>query len=1168
MIEANTAERHPSNDSGYRVSVPPLRSRTRRSLSFVAATICALVALTELGGTLRAQSWTTGSYLDSGGTCPPFVFVTMPKTLQNFGFDASPNTSLAGRLDLGDPGRQLWFMDKSMVEPRLLFPLPVHGALIAAGVPLTHGSVHEPSVYHHLETDQYWVFFSFAADLVNPSVARPCNLYALNITAAVQNPNTFDPATLPVVLLDEASEYSVNALYERSFNPELMPQGSYLQGVAWPSSAGVNAQFETSTGACVVDAEHGPVLYYASNARRTDGEGMRAGDLLFSPNSVSLLSSNEIMHFGTTSLISFFPTPQGAGGAYRSNTESSGQWNTFELRSDGAEWQTISGYGNQANTADHNGTTIAIGSDPDDSVIAVSRYYIDNNEGFGTIVLLPYGQVGRNYDDGFGDIRQRGVFVNDTNNTTNLFPAIPEFSDSGIDSGKFALPAAGRRAAAPESAELFLTYSHGPAHNTRGSKDYNAKLVVVTNISQKILPVSGSYLTNAPNNPVKLVLAHLSLHTFAMKPVLTSEQRFGWKHRKVRPLNSRLDPTSMPAALTDMPVAQVIAGPIYDTDVKSIARRRSGYYDPTTESRNNGGTDQLAMRVSCLTKDVASGYFANPQNRSEVWGLRIFVTDQMVRKLMTGGAAEPGSRWGYLHHNGGGPTPFGAPIAHERYRHLSDVPADVHGKVNFYLPANVPVKFQLLHEDGTVLAPHRNHHSFAPGQLEQRCTGCHQHVDPIPGKAFSTSPPLDLLSKTGRYEWDASGNPTFQWLNEPTHDVPEFRADIFPLLQSECSSCHDSAIDPNGSGLSSGFDLQMTTRGDLQNPNATLGEREMAVWLWLNRQRYVNRRLGAAKSPLAWHFTGLASDSTVRLDGETNHRYKGTTSRGDPLPESQGGAPSQYWITVEPGPANPHAGVTDKRKAYKVIEWIDAGAAIEHGATTPQGQPDPRRGVNGDGYQIALSARMPSYGSRFIKIGYWDVASNVESIKVTVRGSSISHPVAGQPNGVVTHDLLAHNLTPLLRLIDVVKIEAIDSDDNRSRVQKTIRQLLMESETHRGKITMTTNGQVFTGGNQVVFSVDADASMANSPFFVILSDDIYPSFIAPPSLEVFALPAPSPWFAASIGMGFVGQLDATGSGSWAVTLPAGVPPIEMYSAAGVFVGSTIAKSAAVAFKIQ
>lgn len=1139
--------------------------RSPRRLAHLALA-CAVIAT---GGTTVAQDFVPGAYLtDAQYDCPPFVFVAMSDSLSRFGTDAAEDAARGGELELGSPGRELWFMDRHRPQPVRLFPLRGHTYPSGLHLPplLSNGSVHEPTIYHFRdendrEPDRYWVIFSFAIDLATARLQHPCDLFAIDISDAIHSPKSFDADDAPllsIVRLTDAvgtmtdPQTIAQDVYDRAFNPELAPQFSYLTGVAWQGPGGIDVHFETNTGACVVDEEHGPVLYYVSNRRRTDGQGLLAADLRYENRLLKLLDQREIQHFGTTSMTSLFATPRGAGGSYRSSTESNNQWSVFELRSDEAEWQTISGYANPANFADHNATTINIGDDPDDSLIAISRYYVGNNESFGTIILIPYRDAGRNSDDGHSGIGQVGSFAG---GTRNLFRDVDEFQDLPANPrhdppapgdgtiGKFAHPAGGRRGSSPSDVELFLTYSPNTSHR-RGA--YDAKLVAVTDVSAPIAAVNASYLPASPppGYPVHLVLQHPKKHLFEMKPVLTQSQRFGHSRRGMQPLLARAAFASAPQ-LDGMPVAQVIAGPIYDTDVRPLARRRiedayNDFYDPTTEARNNAGTDTAFSRVACLTKDLAS------VGLRDVWGVRIYITDAKVRRLMASPrdyypllpmtVANP-PLWGYLHHDGVGSTEFGAPSHFERFRHLSDVPMDAEGKVNFLLPANVPVKFMLLANDGTVLAAHRNHHSFAPGQIEQRCTGCHQHVNPTPGPATSRSTPFDTVSQTGKWERQANGTMAFHVYPAASLPVPEFRHDIWPLLVSECAICHDSKH-PNHPHPT----MDGTAKFDLSMPRSVYGpggkvklDQEVAVWAWLNTHRIVNRRAGAAKSPLAWYFAGVDSDTAVRLDGETNARYLRKYN-----PNAKPG--SRYWITTDFHGINPHSSsaIADRSKVGKVVEWIDGGAGITHHALNDQLQPDPRRALDGDGYQIGISAQLVAFDDTLLEVGYWDAFENLATIRVRVDGVPLA-PYSPSGNGTHVFDLGSHPAPDA-----VIGVEAIDADGNRSELQKTYRQLLFESEPHRGTVHITAKQRSYVGGETVKFAIAAPAHPGSS-HFLLIGEDVYPGVdVRTLDLGLYLLPNAGAWLQGSAGLGAQQPLDGGGLGTATFPLPNGLPPFELY----------------------
>lgn len=1106
------------------------------------------IALALASTRAAAQGWVKGPYLTNPATdCPPFVFLSLPIPDPKFG------TDVLDQFSLGGPGRQLMFMARARNQPVPLFPRTVHRTQGLINSPsLSAGSVHEPTVYHDPRNDRFWVIFAYANDLATRNIARPCELYAMDITAAVANPTTFDPNTLPVSKLTD-SPTTATGIFARAFNP------TGASGTWWLN--GIEAHPAMNTGPCVVDEEHGPTLYFASNERRAGGFGLYAADLDFTGPSVRLLNRREIHHFGTTSLISFFATPGGCGGSYQSSIESSGQWGLFEFHSDEGTWTTATGYGNGSNIADHNGTTIAIGNDPRNSEIAFTRYYLNNNQAFGAILLVPYAKLGFNTDDGVSRIAQAGL--------RSLFPAIHQTHDGPSWVGKFALPAAGRHGRDPRAVELFLTYTPTCGGERVGgcmTKPYHATLVAVTDISTGIAPRAGTWSQSSPStyeNPafddsvgVHGVLKHPERHAFALRPILTHEQRFGWKRREVAPLFGRPS-FVLPhyPALADMPVAKVMAGPIHDTDVLPMARRLSGRYDPTTEPRNATSVHALSLRVSCLTKNV----LPSSLTAQDVWGIRLFVTDPKVQRHYYAGTArriERGSGRGYLHHNGGlNNKSDGDAIEFERTRLLSDVPAEPDGSISFLVPANVPIRFSLLSRDGTVLAAQRSHHSWAPGQVDGRCAGCHQHVegqwrDPRGTLAFQPGHrPFNTLSDTGKLDWDQAGNPVFTvHANTPTRRVPEFKADIWPLLRSECASCHDSSVDPGGSGIAR-FDMNMPISTAVPRANAALVDRETAVWSWFHNARYVNRYLGAAKSPLAWHFAGVADDQAVRLDGETNARYVNQ-------PESR------YWITtrfVPPpprAPFNPHPGVRDKRMAYKVIEWIDAGAAIDHdlGATgTANGG-----GVNHDGYQIALSARLvdPWNQPRALVVGFWDVDSNVTSIAVTAGGQTqrFTHPT-GFPNGTLSVTLPAG-----LGTLDSVVVEAADLYDNRSRVEKSLKRLWLEAEPHRGQVTLAAGNRVADQRGRIAFTVSAAPAFAGSPFAIPLSFDIQPGTpVAPLRLGLYELPNFDALAAATFHIG--GVLDAQGNGRFSIYLPAAIPGIhDVFGAALVLLPNGVAKS--------
>jgi len=290
--------------------------------------------------------------------------------------------------------------------------------------------------------------------------------------------------------------------------------------------------------------------------------------------------------------------------------------------------------------------------------------------------------------------------------------------------------------------------------------------------------------------------------------------------------------------------------------------------------------------------------------------------------------------------------------------------------------------------------------------------------------------------------------------------------------------------------------------------------------------------VGAAKSPLAWYFTGVASDEAIRLDGETNSRYR-------PL------VGSRYWITTEFRGQNPHPGIQNRAAAYKVIEWIDAGAPIDHDNVNAEGNVINGGGVNYDGYQIGLKVNLDgTNGSRTLTVGYWDVDSNAEEIEVYVDGKLYqSHSLpAGQNGKVVTA------LPTGLRDDAQILVRARDANDNRSHIEKSVLQLLLESEPLRGDYRLGV-GEVQVGaatappGSHAALVVQADASHAGEPFLLLGSvSGYYPGLRLTGGVATLGLVNtlnPDPLLVATVNRGIVGTLDGNGHAS--VSFP--VPPI-------------------------
>ena len=224
----------------------------------------------------------------------------------------------------------------------------------------------------------------------------------------------------------------------------------------------------------------------------------------------------------------------------------------------------------------------------------------------------------------------------------------------------------------------------------------------------------------------------------------------------------------------------------------------------------------------------------------------------------------------------------------------------------------------------------------------------------------------------------------------------------------------------------------------------------------------------------------------------------------------------------------------------QVVEWIDGGAGITHHALNDQLQPDPRRALDGDGYQIGISAQLVSFDDTMLEVGYWDAFENLATIRVRVDGVPLA-PYSPSANGTHVFDLGSHPAPDA-----VIAVEAIDTEGNRSELQKTYRQLLFESEPHRGTVHMTANQRSYVGGDTVKFAIAAPAHPGSS-HFLLIGEDVYPGVdVRTLGLGLYLLPNAGAWLQGSTGLGAQQPLNGGGAGTATLPLPNGLPPFELY----------------------
>src|SRR5699024_7408331 len=113
---------------------------------------------------------------------------------------------------------------------------------------------------------------------------------------------------------------------------------------------------------------------------------------------------------------------------------------------------------------------------------------------------------------------------------------------------------------------------------------------------------------------------------------------------------------------------------------------------------------------------------------------------------------------------------------------LGDVPIESDGSFKAKLPANVPFLMAGVDSKGRAIARHQHVMAMRPGE-KQVCSGCHLHATTDDQNA--QHPFRNTI---------AAGKPAVEpELATGQKAMPEWRTDIYPMLQANCASCHDGS---------------------------------------------------------------------------------------------------------------------------------------------------------------------------------------------------------------------------------------------------------------------------------------------------------------------------------------------------------------------------------------
>ncbi|MFK7958348.1 MAG: hypothetical protein AB8B96_19800 [Lysobacterales bacterium] len=383
---------------------------------------------------------------------------------------------------------------------------------------------------------------------------------------------------------------------------------------------------------------------------------------------------------------------------------------------------------------------------------------------------------------------------------------------------------------------------------------------------------------------------------------------------------------------------------------------------------------------------------------AEIWAVRVLAMEGNTARLYGPNASELDGTDFHSH-------------ANERLRILGEIPLrkaaginDAEGNpdtsVLFKIPADTPFTFQTLDRNGIALNMTQTWHQVRPGEVRTDCGGCHAHSQmPLAFEGTAASRPdyeiYDLSRVTPMMGQDDAGSPTLTDLNQPAVNV-EFYADIRPMLQQHCVSCHNTSQNAGNLNLN---DLSMDDNlpGDYRrladDRSAQFGYPSVisnSQWRQTNASRYV-RMFQSRRSLLTWQIFG------ARLDGWSNDDHPTESTPGDASTLPQGANANNADLDYVPSSAHPAGGMPSLTRAQRMTfaRWIDLGAPIDVAAT---------RGNPGLGWflddlrpTLTVSSPRPNYNAAppsVIRLGMTDAYTGISEGSLSVIAS---FTVQGRP---------------------------------------------------------------------------------------------------------------------------------------------------------------------------
>jgi hypothetical protein len=667
-----------------------------------------------------------------------------------------------------------------------------------------------------------------------------------------------------------------------------------------------------------------------------------------------------MFHYTTTSIFSPTRLRNGFAFSYQSTTEDARHWEIQRSDSEG-KWAPLIGYGMNP-SALHLGTFCVKqrGDEPGDYFVS-ARYYNQNNRGFGSLWRSDLSKTGINtYDNQSWLVRtpqQHGAeqmtlgIVNDDDPSPKI-------------DGEYVGKASSPRCARPD--ELYFSYTftsaNGRIPDAEGNKHMYSPFIAFRPNLESFHPL------DTPSYEKETGILRViedSSHQYALlwpTPVLSWKERSGDRIQQFSPRVA----SQKGAGITGLPVATVGTSSLYNTDRKPFEcylgfEAGGAPYSPNSYFMNKQSEeDKLYRNQDGLTIVKDRRDFCKYLTPSDVLGVAIQMTSNRLDiydpDYVVGEDKDNGQKSSKRRETA-------------RLLGVIDVRGQQDTSFQAHVPSNVPFELHLLdREYGLKLTDVRSWHSLKTHEVRTDCGGCHAHEEgkalPFRGTVASKSAPTDVVTETPFLTYDATCRPTLQHTEQPTQELPEWNADIWPQFDEYCSSCHHSEISDNSEAL-----LALSYTDEQSAYNMLLG------------RNYVHQRSGALGSAAFWAARGERTDGRDNAlavyqpnysQQQWGYRYSSIHKEAVDLCDGSDEEAAQ-WV-------------------YRLGLWIDNHAPRDVGLEYP---------TKFDRYHPTVHANVSGEGCNpdTLHIGAWDDSGTLAMIEV-YQDSELIATFHDVPNGV------------------------------------------------------------------------------------------------------------------------------------------------------------------------